>query len=166
MPSKLQAASKRHKMPFSPSPQKANNVKIVVQVSLFVTIDLMKCTCKLYYTHKCQIYQKLSISFHLQCEDCLEWIVCYAAKTLSRAHKLQLERELEQLFYTWGVCFQDMLDIDDTVFSLVFVNDKLTCESPIQIPYYVAFADPLVFFFFLWKSEVELGIREDFYPLY
>ena len=55
-----------------------------------------------------------------------------------------------------------MLDIDDTVFSLVFVNDKLTCESPIEVPYYVAFADPLCFF---CGSEVELVIREDFYPL-
>ena len=56
MPSKLQATPKRHKMPFSPCSQKANNVKIVVQVSVSVTIDLIKC--KLYHTHKCQIYKK------------------------------------------------------------------------------------------------------------
>ena len=41
------------------------------------------------------------------------------------------------------------LCIEDIVFGLVFVNYKLTCESPIEVPYYVAFADPL--FFFLWK---------------
>ena len=39
-----------------------------------------------------------------------------------------------------------MLDIEDAVFNLVFVNDKLTCESPIDVPHYVAFADPLCFF--------------------
>ena len=70
-----------------------------------------------------------------------------STKTLSRADKLQLERELEQLSYNCGACFQDIFDIEDTVFSLVIVNDKLTCESPIEVPYYVQFADPLFFFF-------------------
>ena len=61
VPSKLQAASKLHKMPFSPSSQKAYNVKMVVQVSLFVTIHLMNCIRKLYYTHKCGIEVELII---------------------------------------------------------------------------------------------------------
>lgn len=39
-----------------------------------------------------------------------------------------------------------MPDIEDTVFSVVFVNDKLTCESPIEVPYYVTFTDPLFCF--------------------
>ena len=76
---------------------------------------------------------------------------------MSRADKLQLERELEQLSYTCGACFQDISDIEDTVFSLVFVNYKLTCESPIEVPYYVVFADPMCFFF------LEVVIREDCY---
>ena len=33
------------------------------------------------------------------------------------------------------------------------INDKLTCESPIEVPYYVAFNDPL--FFFLCGCEVD-----------
>ena len=44
---------------------------------------------------------------------------------------------------------KNMLDIEDTVFILVFVNDKLTCELPIdmiEVPYHVVFADPLCFF--------------------
>ena len=36
-----------------------------------------------------------------------------------------------------------------------------TRESPIEVPYYVAFADPLCF---LCGSEVDLVIREDCYP--
>ena len=43
-------------------------------------------------------------------------------------------------------------NIEDTVFSRVFVNYKLTCESSTEVPYYVAFADPL----FLCGSEVDL----------
>ena len=39
------------------------------------------------------------------------------------------------------------LCIEDTVFGLVFVNYELACESPTEVPYYVAFANPLCFFF-------------------
>ena len=58
----------------------------------------------------------------------------------------------EQKQKSCGACLQDLLGIKDAVFSLVFVNDELDCESPIEVPYYVAFADPL----FLCGSEVDL----------
>ena len=48
---------------------------------------------------------------------------------LSCAQKLQLEQELDELSYMCGVCSQDMLDVENTVFSLVFVIDKLTCKQ-------------------------------------
>lgn len=35
VPSKLQRASQRHSVPFSPSSNKANNVKLVVQVVMY-----------------------------------------------------------------------------------------------------------------------------------
>lgn len=59
-----------------------------------------------------------------------------------------------------------MSHIKETVFSLVFANDKLTCESPIGSAVNVAFTDPLffLFFFFCNISKVNLVILEDCYP--
>ena len=58
-----------------------------------------------------------------------------------------------------------MLDIENTVFSLVFENDKLTCESPIEVPYcfflfvFCLFVCFFFFDFFFCGSEVDLVIR-------
>ena len=52
--------------------------------------------------------------------------------------KHQLERELERLSYSCGSSFQHIEDRGEgDVFGVVFVNDKLTCDSPIELPYYV-----------------------------
>ena len=52
--------------------------------------------------------------------------------------KHQLERELERLSSSCGSSFQHIEDRGEgDVFDVVFVNDKLTCDSPIELPYYV-----------------------------
>ena len=73
--------------------------------------------------------------------------MCYTANVLKGEPKRQLERELERLSYSCGSCFQDIEDRGEgNVFDIVFVNDKLTCQSPIEVAYYAVHDDPLCFF--------------------
>lgn len=92
----------------------------------------------------------------------MKWRVCYAEKKITQAQNLQIERELDDLSYTCGGCFQDMSEIEDSVFKLVFVNDKLTCAAPMEVPYYATFTDPLCFF---CGNEDDLQIQDGYYPL-
>ena len=70
--------------------------------------------------------------------------------------------------YSCGTCFSDVITDDDdgddatSIFSVVFVNDKLTCQDPIEAPYYITFSDPLCFY---CGSEVDLQTLNDTYPL-
>ena len=74
--------------------------------------------------------------------DRWDWLTC-----LVNFQRQQLARELEMLSYSCGACFQDVEDLgEEEIFSVVFVNDKLTCESPIEAPYYVAHTDPICFY--------------------
>ena len=87
--------------------------------------------------------------------------MCYAARVLRGEKKQQLERALDLLSYSCGACFQEIEDHDD-IFNLVFVNDKLTCEMPIEAPYYVAFTDPLCFY---CGNEHDVSEQAGHYPL-
>ena len=42
------------------------------------------------------------------------------------------------------------------------MNDKLTCDSPIEFPYYVTFSDPLCFY---CGSVHDLASTLEIYPL-
>ncbi|KAJ8043478.1 hypothetical protein HOLleu_10576 [Holothuria leucospilota] len=89
-------------MLFSPSSQRSNNAKMVVQ-----------------------------------CGECLKWRVCYSAHVLKPEQRRQLEQELDVIMYSCGTCLQDVStsiseDDQDSIFEVVFVNDKLTCDSPIE----------------------------------
>lgn len=82
---------------------------------------------------------------------------------LKKGQKQQLEKELELLSYSCGCCFQDMEDRGEgSIFDLVFVNDKLTCFSPIEAPYYVVFTDPLCFY---CGNEEDLRDADGYYPI-
>ena len=111
VPSKLQKAATKHNMPFSPSSNKAKNVKMVVQ-----------------------------------CEECLKWQVFYAACSLKSRQRLELEKNLDVLSDSCGESFCDVEDKEDSVFEYIFVNNKLTCDSPIEVSYYAVFNDPLCYY--------------------
>ena len=82
-----------------------------------------------------------------QCGECRKWRVCYTARMLKKGHEQQLEKELQLLSYSCGFFFQEMEEHrEGNTFDLVFVNNKLTCFSPIEAPYYVVFTDPLCFY--------------------
>jgi hypothetical protein len=81
---------------------------------------------------------------------------------LKKNEILQLERELDNISYSCGSCFQEIEDYQGGIFEHVYVNDKLTCDSPIQFPYYVTFYDPLCFY---CGSEHDLASTPEIYPL-
>ena len=93
----------------------------------------------------------------------MKWRVCYTANVLKGEPKRQLERELERLPYSCGSYFQDIEDRGEgNVFDIVFVNDKLTCQSPIEVAYYAVQDDPLCFF---CGSEDDLQTPPGCFPL-
>ncbi|PIK34174.1 hypothetical protein BSL78_29001 [Apostichopus japonicus] len=127
VPSKLQKAASRHRMPFAPSSNKSSNAKTVIQ-----------------------------------CEDCLKCRVCYSSHVLKPPQRRELESELDNLSFSYGSCFQDIDGYEGGIFERVYVNDKLTCASPIEFPYYVTFSDPLCFH---CGSEHDLTSTPQTYPL-
>lgn len=129
VPSKLQKAATKHNMPFSPSSNKAKNLKMVVQ-----------------------------------CEECLKWRVFYAARSLKSRQRLELEKNLDVLSYSCRASFCDVEDKEDSVFEYAFVNNKLTCDSPIEVSYYAVFNGPLCYY---CGSEHDMPVvpTNDVFPL-
>ncbi len=83
----------------------------------------------------------------VKCEECQNWRVFYAARVLKREQNVQLEHNLDVLSYSCGASFCDIEDKENYFFDVVYINDKLTCDSPIEASYYVVFInDPLCFY--------------------
>ncbi|GBB98408.1 hypothetical protein RclHR1_03220001, partial [Rhizophagus clarus] len=83
----------------------------------------------------------------IQCGECDKWRVVYSKSKLSSQDKEELAQFLDEIQYTCGDTFyslagtniQDSNDINDSMkklFSIVKVNNTLTCNSPIEISYY------------------------------
>ena len=71
-------------------------------------------------------------------------------KSFQRRKKQQLEQELESLSFSCDSYFQDIGDSGEYYVVIdVYVNIELTCQSPIEVPYYAVFDDPLCFYL-LW----------------
>ena len=51
---------------------------------------------------------------------------------LKKNEILELECQLDNISYSCGSCFQDIEDYQGGIFEHVYVNDKLTCDSPIE----------------------------------
>ncbi|CAB4039823.1 Hypothetical predicted protein, partial [Paramuricea clavata] len=100
----------------------------------------------------------------IQCDDCLKWRVCYASHmhVLKKNQKRELESALDNIAYSCGSCFQDIKDYQGGIFEHVYVNDKLTCASPMETPYYVTFSDPLCYY---CGSEHDLTSTPETYPI-
>ncbi|XP_072045612.1 LOW QUALITY PROTEIN: uncharacterized protein [Amphiura filiformis] len=99
----------------------------------------------------------------VQCGECLKWRVCYSARVLKPDQRQKLERALDGVTYSCGTCFQNVsTDDDDSIFNAVYVNDKLTCDLPIEARDYVTFDDPLCYY---CGSEDDLITGNSNYPL-
>ena len=84
----------------------------------------------------------------IQCGECDKWRVIYSKSKLSLQEDNELTRILDGIQYTCGDTFYDLANsiniqssngTDDSMkklFSIVKVNNTLTCNSPIEISYY------------------------------
>ncbi|CAB4484550.1 unnamed protein product [Rhizophagus irregularis] len=77
----------------------------------------------------------------IQCGECDKWRVIYSKSKLALQESEELARFLDEIQYTDGDSFYDIAsnDTNDSMkklFSIVKVNNTLTCNSPIEIPYY------------------------------
>ncbi|POG73099.1 hypothetical protein GLOIN_2v1828214, partial [Rhizophagus irregularis DAOM 181602=DAOM 197198] len=77
----------------------------------------------------------------IQCGECDKWRVIYSKSKLALQESEELARFLDEIQYTCGDSFYDIAsnDTNDSMkklFSIVKVNNTLTCNSPIEIPYY------------------------------
>src|SRR6185437_6204257 len=82
----------------------------------------------------------------IQCGECDKWRVIYSKSKLSSQDDKELTRFLDGIQYTCGDTFYDLSSsIQNSnstnnsmkkLFSIVKVNNTLTCNSPIEIPYY------------------------------
>ena len=104
-----------------------------------------------------------NVKMVVQCEECLKWRVFYAAHVLKPKQRVELEQNLDVLSYSCGASFSDIQDKEDSIFEVVFINNKLTCDSPIEVAYYVVFNDPLCYY---CGSEQNLPVpKKDEYPI-
>jgi hypothetical protein len=82
-----------------------------------------------------------NVSTLIQCGECNKWRVIYSKSKLTLQESEELTRFLDEIQYTCGDTFYDIAS-DDTndsmknLFSTVKINNTLTCNSPIEIPYY------------------------------
>ncbi|PKC04797.1 hypothetical protein RhiirA5_421760 [Rhizophagus irregularis] len=77
----------------------------------------------------------------IQCGECDKWRVIYSKSKLALQESEELARFLDEIQFTCGDSFYDIAsnDTNDSMkklFSIVKVNNTLTCNSPIEIPYY------------------------------
>jgi hypothetical protein len=65
---------------------------------------------------------------------------------LKPKQKIELGQNLDVLSSSCGASFCDVEDKEDSIFEYVFINNKLTCDSPIEVAYYVVFNDLLCYY--------------------
>lgn len=71
------------------------------------------------------------------------------------------EQLIEDLDYTCGSIFADIEADEDSVLNSVYVKANLTCNSPIEIPYYTAGNAPICYH---CGDENELQEKEKDHP--
>ena len=72
----------------------------------------------------------------LQCDECGKWRVMYSKKKIKKVQRDELQEIVEMLSYSCGSRLQDIQDTSPEVNQDVFVKANLSCNSPIEIPYY------------------------------
>ena len=88
-----------------------------------------------------------------QCGECFKWRVLYFKHSLKKEQREELECLIEDLDYTCGSIFADIEPEEDSVLNSILVKANLSCNSPIEVPYYTAGNDPICYY---CGSESEL----------
>ena len=114
-----------------------------------------------------------NVGMLIQCGECDKWWVIYSKSKLSSQNDKELTRFLDGIQYTCGDTFYDLSSsIQNSnstnnsmkkLFSIVKVNNTLTCNSPIEIPYYSSglFSKEVLCFNYGVECEEQ---NNDFFP--
>lgn len=103
------------------------------------------------------------------CSECLKPRVIYSQRKLSIFDESVLSRTIEGLFYSCGSVLQglevEVRSGEDpsvlTLFDRVFVRENLTCDKPIEVPYYSSERFELI----CTSCGCTSGAQEGQYPL-
>lgn len=103
----------------------------------------------------------------IKCIPCSKMRLVHAKKSLPAETRSEVERELQNLWYTCGCVFTDTdRESDDetnvNIFSLIRVRRNLNCRSPIEKPYYKVGYAPLCYHCGHAEDLVE---KTGFYPM-
>ena len=82
----------------------------------------------------------------LQCGECLKWRVLYSKHSLKKQQREELEILVENIEYSCGSVFTDIEGEEDSIQRSVFVKGNLTCNAPIEIPYFTAGYTPICYY--------------------
>lgn len=76
----------------------------------------------------------------IQCDECQKWRVVHAEKKLSPDKRIQVLNEIDNLAYTCGSIFQDIIDYEESFLKKneVYVRKNINCSDGISIHYYGA----------------------------
>ena len=102
----------------------------------------------------------------IQCHECEKWRLIYAKNVISRWEKARLEKILQEVQYSCGSSLQDIGHDNSSILSRVFTRVNLLCSSPMEIPYYGTYHEPLCFY--CGSSDVtdeEEENSQDKYPI-
>jgi hypothetical protein len=82
-----------------------------------------------------------NVGMVVQCGECDKWRVLYSKSKLNHEESTKLSRFLDSIQYTCGDSFESLTsEIQQNEFSELFlkvkVNDKLNCQSNMEISYY------------------------------
>ena len=89
----------------------------------------------------------------------------YSKNVLTNNEKFKLNTILENVQYSCGSVMQDIKHDNDSILTKVYVQESLTCESSMEIPYYGPFKSLIVFmvdrkmtYLTLWTSTLFVSI--------
>ncbi len=98
----------------------------------------------------------------VQCSECSKWRLMYAKSALKKNQKSELEDILLEVLYVCGDTLTEVEHDDDSVLNAIHLKTNLSCNSPIEIPYYSAGNTPICFF---CGSEEDFKEQTEGYPV-
>ena len=86
----------------------------------------------------------------------------YAKSAQKKNQKSELEDILLEVLYVCGDTLTEVEHDDDSVLNAIHLRTNLSCNSPIEIPYYSAGNTPICFF---CGSEEDFKEQTEGYPI-
>ena len=98
----------------------------------------------------------------LQCDECLKWRVIYSKTVLKSEQRDELQQLIETFSYTCESQLQEIEGSTTRLTDTIFVKANLSCEAPIEVPYYSAKYEDICYY---CGTTEDLTVSESNYPL-